>query len=106
MNMDVDITPIMQAVIALVSAVITVFLIPYIKTKLNEAQRKRIKEYIDAAVMAAEKLFQSVDGEKLGEEKLQYVADYLKSKGIEFDVGDVYDDIRIMIESAVKEFAS
>lgn len=104
--MDVDITPIMQAVIALVSAVITVFLIPYIKTKLNEAQRKRIKEYIDTAVMAAEKLFPSVNGEKLGEEKLQYVADYLKSKGIEFDVGDVYDDIRIMIESAVKEFAS
>ena len=104
--MNTDITPIVQAVIALVSAVITVFLIPYIKTKLTEAQRKRIKEYIDTAAMAAEKLFASVDGEKLGEEKPAYVAEYLKSKGIEFDVGDVYDDIRIMIESAVKEFAS
>ena len=104
--MNTDITPIVEAVIALASAVITVFLIPYLKTKLTEAQRKRIKEYIDTAVMAAEKLFPTVDGEKLGEEKLQYVADYLKSKGIEFDVGDVYDDIRIMIESAVKEFAS
>lgn len=104
--MNTDITPIVEAVIALVSAVITVFLIPYLKTKLTEAQRKRIKEYIDTAVMAAEKLFPSVDGEKLGEEKLQYVAEYLKSKGIEFDVEDVYDDIRIMIESAVKEFAS
>lgn len=104
--MNTNITPIVEAVIALASAVITVFLIPYLKTKLTEAQRKRIKEYIDTAVMAAEKLFPSVDGEKLGEEKLQYVADYLKSKGIIFDVGDVYDDIRIMIESAVKEFAS
>ena len=104
--MNTNITPIVEAVIALASAVITVFLIPYLKTKLTEAQRRRIKEYIDTAVMAAEKLFPSVDGEKLGEEKLQYVADYLKSKGIEFDVGDVYDDIRIMIESAVKEFAS
>lgn len=104
--MNTNITPIVEAVIALASAVITVFLIPYLKTKLTEAQRKRIKEYIDTAVMAAEKLFPTVDGEKLGEEKLQYVADYLKSKGIEFDVGDVYDDIRIMIESAVKEFAS
>ena len=103
--MNTDITPIVEAVIALVSAVITVFLIPYLKTKLTEAKRKRIKEYIDTAVMAAEKLFPSVDGEKLGEEKLQYVAEYLKSKGIEFDVEDVYDDIRIMIESAVKEFA-
>lgn len=104
--MNTNITPIVEAVIALASAVITVFLIPYLKTKLTEAQRRRIKEYIDTAVMAAEKLFPTVDGEKLGEEKLQYVADYLKSKGIEFDVGDVYDDIRIMIESAVKEFAS
>lgn len=104
--MNTNITPIVEAVIALASAVITVFLIPYLKTKLTEAQRRRIKEFIDTAVMAAEKLFPTVDGEKLGEEKLQYVADYLKSKGIEFDVGDVYDDIRIMIESAVKEFAS
>ena len=103
--MNVDITPIIQAIITLASAVITVFLIPYIKTKLTEVQRKRIKEYIDTAVMAAEKLFPSAGGEKLGEEKLQYVADYLKSKGIVFDVGDVYDDIRVMIERAVMEFA-
>lgn len=100
----VDITPIINAVIALIATLITVFAIPYLKGKISEQKRKRIKEYIDTAVQAAEKLFPTVDGEKLGEEKLNYVAECLKDKRVSFDVDDVYDDVRIMIEAAVNEF--
>ena len=99
-----DITNILEAVVCLIGALASVFLIPYLKTKLNEAQRKRIKQYIDTAVTAAEKLFPKKDGEKLGEKRLAYVAEYLKTKGIYFDVNNTYDDIRVMIESAVNEF--
>ena len=55
-------------------------------------------------MQAAEKLFPTVDGEKLGKEKLNYVAECLKDKGVSFNVDDVYDDVRIMIEAAVNEF--
>lgn len=48
----VDITPIINAVIALIATLITVFAIPYLKGKISEQKRKRIKEYIDAAVQA------------------------------------------------------
>ena len=98
----VDITPIINAVIALIATLITVF--AYLKGKIPEQKRKRIKEYIDTAVQAAEKLFPTVDGEKLGKEKLNYVAECLKDKGVSFNVDDVYDDVRMMIEAAVNEF--
>ena len=99
-----EITDIIRAIFALVAAVISVFVIPYLKTKLSEAQRKRIMEFVEVAVSAAEKLYPSTDVEKFGKEKLNYVADYLESKGIVFDVDDVTDEIRMMIESAVLQF--
>lgn len=101
-----DVTVFISGVTTVLMAALTIFVIPYLKTIFSQAQRQRIKEYVDVAVMAAEKLFPAVDGEKMGKEKLQYVADYLSEKGISFNVDDIYDDIRIMIESAVKEFCN
>ena len=101
-----DVTEIISGVITIITALITVFLIPYLKTKLDEAKRKRIKEYVDVAVMAAEKLFPSIDGEKMGKEKLNYVANLLETKGITFNVDDVTDSIRAMIEASVEEFTN
>lgn len=101
---NIDITPIITAIITVIAIVLNIYLIPFLKTKLTAAQRARIKTYIDAGVKAAEVLFPSVDGEKMGKEKLQYVAEYLKQHGIVFDIENIYDDTRIMIESAVNEF--
>ena len=99
-----DITEIMSAVIAIIAAIVSLFLIPYIKTKFTEAQRKRIIEFIEVAVKAAEQLYPSTNVETFGKEKLQYVSEYLKTKGIVFDVDDITDEIRMMIESAVLQF--
>lgn len=101
-----DITEIISAVITIITACIAVFLIPYLKTKLDEAKRKRIKEYVDVAVLAAEQLFPSFDGEKMGKDKLNYVAKMLEAKGITFNVDDINDSVRAMIESAVREFTN
>ena len=104
MTNNIDITPIITAIITIIFFVVNIYLIPFLKTKLTAAQRARIKAYIDAGVKAAEVLFPSTDGEKMGKAKLEYVAAYLKKRGIVFDVDDIYDDTRIMIESAVSEF--
>lgn len=101
-----DITEIISAVITIITACITVFLIPYLKAKLDEAKRKRIKEYVDVAVLAAEQLFPSLDGEKMGKDKLNYVVKMLEAKGITFNVDDINDSVRAMIESAVREFTN
>lgn len=101
-----DITEILLCVLALISLALSIFLIPNLKAKFTDDQRERIKTYIDVAVQAAEQLYPTLDGKKMGKEKLQYVADYLETKGVTFDVDDVHDEIRLMIESAVLQFTS
>lgn len=56
MNM-IDITPIVNAVIALLAAGVSVFLIPWIKSKTTDAQRKELLEWVKIAVAAAEQLY-------------------------------------------------
>lgn len=95
----VDITPIVNAVIALIAAVISAFLIPWIKANTTEQQRQTMLELIKIAVAAAEQIYQ---GEGRGEEKKQYVLDFLASKGIAVDD----EAINAAIESYVQQLNS
>ena len=95
----VDITPIVNAVIALIAAVISAFLIPWIKANTTEQQRQTILELIKIAVAAAEQIYQ---GEGRGEEKKQYVLNFLASKGIAVDD----EAINAAIESYVQQINS
>ena len=94
-----DVTNIIEIVIALIGALITAFFIPWLRVKTTAAQRETTAAIIKTLVSAAEQIF----GSGMGEEKLQYVADMLKSHGYEIDVNDITDDLRIAIESAVSE---
>lgn len=95
-----DITPIITAVIALVSVILTIVVIPYLKTKTTATQQAEIVALIKTAVYAAEQLFK---GTGRGEEKKNYVVNYLHSLGIEVDVEDVTDNMNVLIEATVKE---
>ena len=91
--MDFDFTDIMECIIALLSAVITTFLIPYLKQRLSEEKQKKLLFWVKTAVKAAEQLF----GSKTGQQKKDYVVAFLLSKGIVFDV----DEVTALIESEV-----
>lgn len=95
MNM-IDITPIINAVIALAAAGVSVFLIPWIKSKTTDEQRKELLEWVKIGVAAAEQLYK---GAGRGEEKKQYVIDFLKQKGFKVDEESVSN----AIEAAVKQ---
>lgn len=96
-----DVTNIIEIVIALIGALITAFFIPWLRIKTTTAQRETTATIVKTLVSAAEQIF----GSGMGAEKLQYVADMLKNIGYEIDVNDITDDLRIMIESAVAELA-
>ena len=72
---NIDITPIIEAIIALVSIVITTVLIPFIKSKMTANQFSYLEEVIKVAVSAAGVLF---DGNGRGEEK-EYVENHVKN---------------------------
>ena len=81
----IDITPIVNAAIALIGAGVSVFLIPWLKSQTTEAQRKELTAW--------------VKGAGRGEEKKQYVIDFLKQKGFKVDEESVSN----AIEAAVKQ---
>lgn len=90
-----DLTPIVNAVITLIAAIITTFLIPWIKSKIDAAKLAQIVEWVGIAVRAAEQIYNESG---MGEKKKQYVLDFLASKGFTLDP----DSINAMIEAAVK----
>ena len=93
MNM-IDITPIVNAVIALLAAGVSVFLIPWIKSKTTDEQRKELLEWVKIGVAAAEQLY---EGQGRGEEKKKYVLEFLASMGFTVDE----EAINAAIEAAV-----
>ena len=78
--MNFDITDIIECVIALLSALVSAFVIPYIKSRLSESKRSQLIFWIKTAVRAAEQLY----GSKTGKDKKEYVVSFLLSKGMVF----------------------
>lgn len=94
-----NITPIIEAVFALIAAVITALVIPYIKSRTNAQQQAEINAWVKIAVNAAEQIY---NGHGRGKEKKAYVLAFLKEHGYELDEGK----IDAMVEAAVYEIKS
>ena len=90
----IDLTPIANSIIALIAALISAFLIPYIKRKISAEKLAEIQEWVTVAVRAAEMIY---TGTGRGAEKKQYVLEFLAEKGYTLDI----DSIENLIESAV-----
>ena len=89
--MNIDLTPIFQAVIALLAALVTYKLIPWIKSKTTAEQQALLTATVRTLVYAAEQLY----GAGKGTEKLDYVIKELEARGFTAD--------RAAIEAAVAE---
>lgn len=92
----IDITPVVNAGIALIAAAVSVFLIPWIKSKTTAQQRSEIVAWAKIGVAAAEQIYV---GQGRGDEKKQYVLEFLKSKGFSVDE----ESISNAIEAAVNQ---
>lgn len=91
--MNVDLTPVVSALIFLLSALISVFLIPYIRALTTASDLKEIEKWVKIAVAAAEQLYDSAQGE----EKKNYVLNFLTEKGYEID----FIELNNLIEAEV-----
>ncbi len=90
-----DITPVVNTLIALIAAIITAFVIPWVKSKTTAAQREEIEAWVRIAVTAAEQIY---SGAGKGKEKKEYVLKFLEEKNLKIDE----ESVDLMIESAVK----
>lgn len=88
----IDLTDIFEALFGLIAALITAYLIPWIKSKTTANQQQKLTAVVRTLVYAAEQLY---TGNGKGTEKLTYVVNELNKRGFTID--------RAAIEAAVHE---
>ena len=96
-----DITPILELIIKLVFALITLFLLPKLKAliseKVAESDQRKIIQWVELAVKAAE------EAERAGlidkKAKYTYALNFLEKRGVTFDP----DTMQARIDSACWE---
>lgn len=88
-----DLTFIVEIVVALVGALVTAFLIPWLKTKLSADQTAVMLAWVKIAVSAAQQLYHDLDGA----ERLEYALAILEQKG--YDINSAV--VRSAIEAEV-----
>lgn len=90
--MNIDLTPIIEAFIALLATIITVKVIPWIKARTTNEQQSLLRATIVTLVFAAEQIY----GAGKGGEKMDFVLKQLEEKGFTAD--------RVEIEAVIKEY--
>lgn len=81
----IDLTAVFNAVIALLAALITAFVIPWLKRKTSAQDREELLRWVEIAVAAAEQLWDSTQGE----EKKKAVTAFLREKGFTFTESEI-----------------
>ena len=79
--MKMDATQVVLALMTLISGVVTTFLVPWLKQRLNAGQRERLAALIRVGVFAAQQLFRSDEGVR----KKTYVIQLLEEQGYRID---------------------
>ena len=68
-------TPIFEAIITIVSLVLTGIIIPYVKQRISEEKAENLKKWVSVGVKAAEQIY----GSKTGQQKKEYTLHALRS---------------------------
>ena len=80
-----NITEIVLAVITLISALVSAFVIPLVKKKVGAENMAEFLRWVEIGVAAAEQLYSSVDTTK----KKEYVLEFLELHRISYDEFEV-----------------
>lgn len=91
---------VIMALIPVFGAIITGFVVPYLKTKISATQIEEIIKWVTKAVQAAEVLF---DAPKSGEAKREYVINFIDTMFNSKKEVITKEQIRVLLESAWKE---
>lgn len=88
---------IIKAIITFITVLLTMVVIPYIKSKIGTEKMAEIKAICEIAVRSAEQLFAI---EEFAEKKA-YVMEYITKKVDELGINMTIEDINNLIESSV-----
>ena len=80
--MSIDITPVIEALIALIAALVAGRLLPWLRERLGAERMAQLEAAYNVAVYAAEEIYRAGHGEQ----KLEYACAYLEARGFEVDL--------------------
>lgn len=89
----IDLTTILEAIIALAAAIITAFVLPWLRSKTTAEQRKELLSWVDIAVAAAQQLYHQCSGQQ----RLEYALSMLQEKGYDINDGVVVDAVEAAV---------
>lgn len=89
----IDLTPIINAVIALLAAIVVRYVVPFIKAKTTEKQREDMLVWVDIAVTAAQQLYYQSSGDI----RLNYALNLLRDEGFNVDEKSVRDAVEAAV---------
>lgn len=90
-----DLTKLTQAIISLAAGIVSLYLVPWLRSKLTNEQLAKAKSWVQIAVYAAEKLY----GAGNGDQKLAYAEAILLEHNIKLDT----TTLKAMIDAQIKE---
>lgn len=91
---------IVMALITIMSALVTAYVIPYIKTKISAEELENISYFVTVAVRCAEQIYTA----EQWQEKKEYVMDYVRNVMDEhFKIKLSYDQLNAIVEGIVNE---
>lgn len=90
----IDITPVTEAVIMLLAAMISRKLIPWLQVRLTIQQQEMLQAVTRTMVYAAEQIYGAGNGAK----KLQYVQEQLEERGFCVDLAQIEASVRAMAD--------
>lgn len=88
----IDLTPLFQAIIMVMAALVTGRLLPWIKARTSEAQRERMMACVRTLVYAAEQLYKNREIQ----DRLDYVQEGLLERGFEVDRDAIEAEVRAL----------
>ena len=97
--MNENLFNVILTVIPVIGAIITYFIVPFIKSSINEKQLVQYKEWAILAVKTAEMLWKESG---CGEDKKAYVIKFLNDMFNKNKILITEEQLEVLIESAVK----
>lgn len=88
---------ILKIVVSVVSALVAVYLIPYIRNKTQDAKYANLVEMVNVAVMAAEQTLGAKQGKAKKAEVMEFVTMWLNDHGIKITA----TQLDMLVEAAV-----
>ena len=91
--MKLDLTPIINALILVVAGLVSMYFLPWLKSKKTAEETKDLVMWAEIAVAAAQQLYHQLDGEA----RLKHALSVLAAAGFDIDTAEV----RNAVEAAV-----